>query len=124
MALSSRVNQRQIVFVNWKFPEEPGLLPHPAIVISTSDLFDAEPMFYAVLISSANFHPEYTVEISNSDLKGSDKLDHDSYVVTHFISYFELNDTNIQPLNAFVTKDKFEEIQNKIIKSVMGLDVE
>jgi len=81
-------------------------------------------MFYAVLISSANFHPEYTVEISNSDLKGSDKLDHDSYVVTHFISYFELNDTNIKPLNAFVKKDKFEEIQNKIIKSVMGLDVE
>ena len=81
-------------------------------------------MFYAVLISSANFHPEYTVEICNSDLKGSDKLDHDSYVVTHFISYFELNDTNIKPLNAFVKKDKFEEIQNKIIKSVMGLDVE
>ena len=124
MALSSRVNQRQIIFVNWKFPEESGLLPHPAIVISTSDLSDAEPMFYAVLISSANFHPEYTVEISNSDLKGSDKLDHDSYVVTHFISYFELNDTNIKPLNAFVKEDKFEEIQNKIIKSVMGLDVE
>ncbi len=123
MAIRS-VHQRQIVYVDWKFPDENGFLRHPAIVISTSDLFETEPMFYAVLISSVNLHPEYTVEISNSDLSGSDKLDHDSYVVTHFISYFELNDFNVQPLNAFVKDSKFEEIQNKIIKSVMGLDVE
>lgn len=123
MALRS-VNQRQIVYVNWKFPDKHGLLRHPAIVISTSELHNAEPMFYAVLISSANHHPEYTVAISNVDLNGSERLDHDSYVVTHFISYFELDDSNVRPINAFVKQDKFEEIQDKIIRSVMGLEIE
>lgn len=118
------VNQRQIVYVDWKFPDENGLLRHPAIVISTSDLFEAEPMFYAVLISSANLHPEYTVSISNADLNGSERLDHDSYVVTHFMTYFELNDSNVRPINAFVKQDKFEEIQEKVINSVMGLELE
>ena len=81
-------------------------------------------MFYAVLISSANLHPEYTVSISNADLNGSERLDHDSYVVTHFMTYFELNDSNVRPINAFVKRDKFEEIQEKIINSVMGLELE
>ncbi len=121
---SRSVNQRQIVYVNWKFPDEHGLLRHPAIVISTSELHNAEPMFYAVLISSANHHPEYTLAIRNEDLNGSERLDHDSYVVTHFISYFELDDNNLQPINAFVKQDKFEEIQNKIVRSVMGFDIE
>lgn len=121
---SRSVNQRQIVYVNWKFPDEHGLLRHPAIVISTCELHNAEPMFYAVLISSANHHPEYTLAIRNEDLNGSERLDHDSYVVTHFISYFELDDNNLQPINAFVKQDKFEEIQNKIVRSVMGFDIE
>ena len=62
--------------------------------------------------------------ISNVDLNGSERLDHDSYVVTHFISYFELDDSNVRPINAFVKQDKFEEIQDKIIRSVMGLEIE
>lgn len=119
-----RVNQRQIVYLKWKLPNKYGLLEHPAIVISTNKLYNAEPMFYAVLISSANLHPEFTVAISNADLNGQDRLDHDSYVVTHFITYFELNKDYLQPINAFVKQDKFEEIQDKIINSVMGLDVE
>lgn len=118
------VNQRQIVYVNWKFPEERGLRPHPAIVISTSELHNTEPMFYAVLISSANHHPNYTIAICNQDLNGSGRLDHDSYVVTHFISYFEMDDSNVRPIKAFVKQDKFEEIQDKIVRSVMGLELE
>lgn len=123
MAVRS-VNQRQIVYVKWKFPNKYGLLEHPAIVISTSELHNAEQMFYAVLISSANHHPEYTIAISNQDLDGSERLEHDSYVVTHFITYFELNDSNVRPINAFVKQDKFEEIQEKIVRSVMGLELE
>lgn len=123
MAIRS-VYQRQIVYVDWKFPDKDGIHPHPAIVISTSDLLEAEPMFYAVLISSANHHPEYTIAISNQDLDGSERLEHDSYVVTHFITYFELDDSDVRPINAFVKKDKFEEIQDKIVRSVMGIELE
>ena len=117
------VNQRQIVLVYWKFPDQNGMLLHPAIVVSDSKLQDDEDMFYAVLVSSADRYSEYTVRLTNEDLKGPDKLDHDSYVVTHFMTYFELQDIYMAK-NAFVTEEKFEEIQNKIIKSIMALDVE
>ena len=80
-------------------------------------------MFYAVLVSSADIYSEYTVKLTNNDLKGPDKLDHDSYVVTHFMTYFELQDID-RAMNAFVNLEKFEEIQNKIIKSIMGLEIE
>ncbi len=80
-------------------------------------------MFYAVLVSSADHHSEYTVRLTNNDLNGSDKLDHDSYVVTHFMTYFELRHIK-KVMNAFVNVEKFEEIQNKIIKSIMGLEIE
>ncbi len=99
------------------------MLLHPAIVVSDSKLQDDEGMFYAVLVSSADRYSEYTVRLTNEDLKGPDKLDHDSYVVTHFMTYFELQDIYMAK-NAFVTEEKFEEIQNKIIKSIMALDVE
>lgn len=117
------VNQRQVVWVSWKFPDQNGMLLHPAIVVSDSKLQDDEGMFYAVLVSSADIYSEYTVRLTNEDLKGPDKLDHDSYVVTHFMTYFELRDID-KAMNAFVTEEKFEEIQNKIIKSIMALDVE
>lgn len=122
MAVSG-VTQRQIVWLNWKFPYETGLKPHPAIVISDSELLNEEGMFYAVLISSQNIHSNYTLEFTNDDLLGEDKLDHDSYVVTHFITYFELDDVE-RVMNAHVREEKFEEIQTKIIKSVMCLDVD
>ena len=117
------VNQRQIVWVKWKFPNKYGLLSHPAIVVSDSKLQDDEGMFYAVLVSSADIYSEYTVRLTNDDLEGPDKLDHDSYVVTHFMTYFELSDID-NAKNAFVNETKFEEIQNKIIKNIMAIDVE
>ena len=117
------VNQRQIVWLDWKFPDQDGLHLHPAIVVSDSKLQDDEEMFYAVLISSADRFSEYTVKLTNDDLKGPDKLDHDSYVVTHFMTYFELRHIE-KAMNAFVAEEKFEEIQNKIIKNIMGIDVE
>ncbi len=117
------VHQTQIVLVDWKFPDKNGLLRHPAIVVSDSKLQEDEGMFYAVLVSSADHYSEYTVRLTNNDLKGPDKLDHDSYVVTHFMTYFELRHIE-KVMNAFVTEEKFEEIQNKIIKSIMALDVE
>lgn len=122
MAVSG-VSQKQIVLLNWKFPYETGLKPHPAIVISDGELLNDEGMFYAVLISSQNIHSNYTLEFTNDDLSGEDKLDHDSYVVTHFITYFELDDV-VRAMNARVKDEKFEEIQDKIISSVMCIDLE
>ena len=61
----SQVHYGEIVEVSFRFPDGSNKV-HPALVLSTSDLQEAEEgMFYAVLISSKNIHPQYTLEIKN-----------------------------------------------------------
>ena len=114
----SRVHQREIVEVNFYFPGE-GNKPHPALVVSTDELHDAEDgMFYALLISSKNLHPEYTIEIKKEDLQGKE-LDKQSYFVTHFLSYFTLADVTMSK-NTMVNVKKFDDVVQKCIDSIFG----
>lgn len=117
MAVSC-VHQREIVEVSFKFLD--GIeRKHPALVISVDDLQTAEEgMFYAVLISSKNIHPEYTIEIESDDIIGGD-MDKKSYFVTHFIAYFTLDDI-VSRRNQFLKKDKFNEVVNTIIDNIFG----
>lgn len=75
-------------------------------------------MFYAVLISSKNIHPEYTIKISADDILGP-AMTKQSYFVTHFIAYFTLNDI-VSRSNQFIKKDKFNEVVNTIIDNIFG----
>lgn len=78
-----KVHQREIIEVSFKFLNGKDLI-HPALVISQDELQEREPeMFYAVLISSKNLHPELTLEIKPEDIDGPN-LDKKSYIVTHF----------------------------------------
>lgn len=115
----SRVHQRQIVFLNYRFIDLKEPLPHPALVVSTDELQEEEGGFYAVLISSKNIHPQYTLEIKESDLIGSDSLDKKSFYVTHMISFFSYDDV-ISNFNLFVKKDRFNQVVNKVIDSIFG----
>jgi len=117
MAVSS-VHQREIVEVSFRFLDGVERI-HPALVVSTNDLQLAEDgMFYAVLISSKNIHPEYTIEINPEDILGGN-MDKKSYFVTHFIAYFTLNDI-VSRRNQFVKKDKFNAVVNTIIDNIFG----
>jgi hypothetical protein len=59
------VSQREIVEVPYQLPDG-SIKPHMALVLSTEKLLNAEDgMFYAVLISSKNINPEFTLEIKN-----------------------------------------------------------
>jgi hypothetical protein len=59
------VSQREIVEVPYQLPDG-SIKPHMALVLSTEKLLNAEDgMFYAVLISSKNINPEFTMEIKN-----------------------------------------------------------
>ncbi len=75
-------------------------------------------MFYAVLISSKNLHPEYTIEITSNDILGAD-MDKKSYFVTHFTAYFTLNDI-VSRRGQVVKKNKFNEVVNTIIDNIFG----
>lgn len=115
----NRVHQRQIVYLNYRFIDVDEPLPHPALVVSTDEIQEEEGGFYAVLISSKNIHPQYTLEIKDSDLIGSDRLDKKSFYVTHMMSFFPYDDV-ISNFNLFVNKNRFNTVVNKVIDSIFG----
>lgn len=113
-----KVHQREIVEVSFKFLNGKDLV-HPALVISPDELQSVEPeMFYAILISSKNIHPELTLEILPQDIIGKD-LEKRSYIVTHFLAYFT-TDQVISKKNQFVKVKKFNEIVDTIINNIFG----
>lgn len=74
-------------------------------------------MFYAVLISTKNHHPEYTVKIEDEWL--NKPLGKQSYFVTHIINLFNVNDV-MRRNNAFVKKIYFDRLIDIIIANVIG----
>ena len=120
MAVKS-VHYGEIVEVTFKFPGE-GYKVHPALVISPSALReDEDGMFYAVLISSKNYLPQYTLEIKGEWL--TKPLPKRSYFITHFMAYF----TPDEVLFSYRTGIKAEYMDGiicKNIKSIYGIDME
>lgn len=118
-----KVSQREIVELSFRFLDGIERI-HPALVISVDELQENEEgMFYAVLISSKNIHPEYTIEIHEEDLYGfRGTLSKKSYFVTHFIAYFTEKDV-ISHTHLHVKVDKFNEVVNTIINNIFGEEV-
>ncbi|MBR4368436.1 MAG: hypothetical protein IKP52_03935 [Prevotella sp.] len=117
----NRVSQREIVEVPYQLPDG-NVKPHMALVLSTDKLQDAEDgMFYAVLISSKNLNPEFTMEIKNEWLLKP--LSKQSFFVTHIVSYYRTDEV-IQSFNNFVKRDYFDVIMNKVILSMFDIELE
>ncbi len=55
------VKQRDIVEIAFYTGNKPEL--HPAVVISNNEIFEIEGFFYAILLSTKNLFPEFTIEI-------------------------------------------------------------
>lgn len=114
----TRVHQREIVEVQFRFLTG-RVLVHPALVVSKDELQDEEEgMFYAMLISSKNIHPGYTIEIKPEDIDG-EPMEKDSYFVTHFIGYFTLHDV-ISRRGQYVKLKKFNDVINDAIFNIFG----
>ncbi len=62
-----RFNQRDIVELNFELPNGKFKV-HPALVVSNQNVFEAEDIFYAVMISSKEFDDEFTFALENSML--------------------------------------------------------
>ena len=116
----SRVSQREIVEVPYQLPDG-SIKPHMALVLSTEKLLYAEDgMFYAVLISSKNKNPEFTMQIRNEWL--NKPLSKQSYFVTHIVSFYRTDEV-IQSFNNYVKKQFFDAIMNKVIYSMFDIDL-
>lgn len=110
----------EIVEVSFRFPDGQCLV-HPAVVLSTSKLqIDEDGLFYAVLISSKNHFPEYTIEIKNEWL--TSPLFKQSYFVTHFLQPFT-EDEILKHCNTSVRKPYIDMIISKTIKSIFNWEV-
>lgn len=113
----TNVEQREIIEVPFIMPDG-TILPHPALVISRNQLQENEDgMFYAVLISTKNHHPEYTIQIKDEWL--NKPMGRKSYFITHLVNIFNVTDV-IQRSNTFIKKRYFEDIINKILDNIIG----
>ena len=117
----NKVSQREIVEVPYQLPDG-NIIPHMALVLSTEKLQLAEDgMFYAVLISSKNLNPDFTMEIKNEWL--NKPLSKQSFFVTHIVSYYRTDEV-IQSFNNFVKAQFFDAIMNKVILSMFDIELE
>lgn len=118
MAVRSVV-QREIIEVPFLLPDGSNKR-HPALVVSVPDLQQEEDgLFYAVLISTKNHHSRYTLEIKPEDIVSDNKLLHQSYFVTHMVTYFLCRDVT-KRLGCFVSKSRFNEVVEAVIDNVFG----
>ena len=116
-----KVHYGEIVEVTFKFPGE-GYKVHPALVVSGQDLQeDEDGMFYAVLISSKNHSPKYTLELKDEWL--TRPVPKQSYFVTHFMTYFNPEEVS-QSYRTSVKSEYIDIILCKVVKSIFELDID
>ena len=114
------VSKQEIVEVFYRTPEG-DVKEHPALVLSTERLFEEEEgMFYAVLISTKNHHPEYTMKIEDEWLNRP--LGKESYFVTHIVTFFKLEDV-IRRTNTYVKEHFFYKVLERVIDSMFDIQV-
>ena len=115
------VCQREIIEVSYIMPNG-KILNHPALVLSSDELFNKENgMFYAVLISTKNYHPDYTIKIEDEWL--NKPMGRESYFVTHIVTYFTPQHI-INRMGTFMKEEFFDRVVAKIIKSIFELDID
>ncbi len=116
-----KVHYGEIVEESFRLPDG-SYKVHPALVLSTSSLQDAEEgMFYAVLISSKNYHPQFTLEIKNEWL--TRPMLKSSFFITHFMTYFTPDDVT-QSYRISVKSKYMDGIISKTIHSIFGWQVD
>ena len=108
-----KVNQRDIVEVNFLFPDG-KMKPHMAVVISNDELNEDEGFFYLAMISSKNYNPQYTFELRDEMLSKPLRLK--SYVVCQLISGYTERD--VMKKCSRVNETVFLEIVEKIKKTI------
>ena len=109
-----KINQRDIVNVNFNFPDG-KLKNHYAIIVSNNELTENEGFVYLVLITSKDYQSEYYYELNN-DMLNNFSLPKKSYVKCHIL--MTTMDYIVPAKKGAIKKDFFDEIVDKIIASI------
>jgi len=114
------VKQGEIIEVDFRLPDD-TTKKHPALVVSNM-IHDAQGDFiYAILISSKNINPQYTIEITPDML--TKPMQKQSYFVTHILDKFSEAFITRQN-NNFIKPEYFDSVLQRIIKNIFGLELE
>jgi mRNA-degrading endonuclease toxin of MazEF toxin-antitoxin module len=108
-----KVNQRDIVEVNFLFPDG-QMKPHMAVVVSNDELTENEGFFYLAMVSSKNYNPQYTFELKDDMLSTPLRLK--SFVVCQLISGYTERD--VLKKCSRVNNPAFIEIVEKIKNTI------
>jgi len=116
-----KVRPGEIVEVPFQLPDG-SFKVHPALVVSPTRLQDDENgLFYAVLISTKNHNPQYTIQLENDWL--SKPMLRQSYFVTHIMNFFRTSDV-ISSHNVFVKAKYFDMILEKTFFSIFDVVID
>lgn len=114
------VKQGEIIEVDFMLPDD-TTKKHPALVVSNV-IHDAQGDFiYAILISSKNINPQYTIEITPDML--TKPMRKQSYFVTHILDKFPESFITRQN-NNFIKPEYFDSVLQRIVMNIFGLDLE
>jgi hypothetical protein len=109
------IRQRDIVEIAFYTGNKPE--PHPAVVISKADIFEAEGFFYAIFLSTKNLFPDFTIEITPLMIN-SPRNHKIGYAVCHMIQQF-YPEVIITRTGATLKSDAFEKLTDKV-KVIFG----
>lgn len=111
-----KVNQRDIVEVSFYTGRTAEI--HPAIVVSNYGILEAEGFFYAVLLSTKNHFPEYTLEIT-PEMINKPRNQNKGYAVCHMIQLYT-PDQIISRTGSTLKKEVFLKVIEKITNVIFS----
>lgn len=106
-----KYHQRDIVELHYPTPNG-KLKARPAIIVSQDETNDIEGRFYALMMTSQNFHSEVTFEVT-ADMLNYTPNERSSFVTCHLLDPFYEDEVlrrfgtmKIQPFNDLLEKAK------------------
>ncbi|MEO6632375.1 MAG: type II toxin-antitoxin system PemK/MazF family toxin [Mucilaginibacter sp.] len=112
------IRQRDIVEIAFYTGRKPET--HPAIVVSTDEIFELEGFFYAILLSTKNIIPDFTLEI-NPTMINNPRNQRTGFAVCHMIQQFYLEDV-VTRTGASLKAEIFRKVIDKAQQVIFGLD--
>ena len=112
------IRQRDIIEIAFYTGRKPEA--HPAIVVSVDEIFETEGFFYAILLSTKNTYPEFTLEVT-PDMINNPRNQRVGFAVCHMVQQFYPQDV-ISRTGASLKIDAFRSVISKTQEVIFGIN--
>lgn len=110
------VHQRDIVEIAFYTGRSPQT--HPALIVSQDEIFELEGFFYAILLSTKNIYPDFTLEITPLMINHS-RNQRNGFAVCHMVQQFYPEDVVTRTGSSMKT-EAFQRIIKKVNEVIFG----